>query len=34
MNVKDCLLIALVIAVWGVNFLFMRLSLNEMRPFW
>lgn len=32
MNLKDRLLIALVIAIWGVNFLFMRLSLNEMPP--
>ncbi|MDO4433451.1 MAG: EamA family transporter [Alysiella sp.] len=32
MEIKDRLLIALVIAIWGVNFLFMRLSLNEMPP--
>lgn len=32
MNLNDRLLIALVVAVWGVNFLFMRLSLNEMPP--
>ena len=32
MNLKDSLLILLVISVWGVNFLFMKLALNEVPP--
>ena len=32
MNIRDSLLILLVIAVWGVNFLFMRLALDEVPP--
>lgn len=32
MSVRDGLLMALVIAVWGVNFLFMKIALNEIPP--
>ena len=32
MNLKDSLLILLVISVWGVNFLFMKLALDEVPP--
>lgn len=32
MNIKDAALIALVVAVWGVNFLFMRVALDDMPP--
>ncbi len=32
MNAKDFCLIFLVIAIWGVNFLFMRIALNEVPP--
>lgn len=32
MNAKDFCLIFLVIAIWGVNFLFMRIVLNEVPP--
>lgn len=32
MNLKDYLLILLVIGIWGVNFLFMKFALNEIPP--
>lgn len=32
MNIKDRLLIATVVGVWGINFFFMRLALNDMPP--
>lgn len=32
MNAKDYLLILLVVAVWGINFFFMRLALDEIPP--
>lgn len=32
MNLKNYLLILLVIGIWGVNFLFMKFALNEIPP--
>ncbi|MDO5638425.1 MAG: EamA family transporter [Neisseria sp.] len=32
MNPKDSLLAAVVIAIWGINFLFMKVSLQEVSP--
>ena len=32
MNIKDGLLMVLVIVVWGINFLFMKIALNDVPP--
>lgn len=32
MPVKDYLILASVIIIWGINFLFMKLGLNEVSP--
>lgn len=32
MNLKDSLLMMSVIAVWGINFLFMKIALNDVPP--
>ena len=32
MNIKDGLLMVLVIVVWGINFLFMKIALNDIPP--
>ena len=34
MPIAHLLLTLLVVVVWGINFLFVKLALNEMTPFW